>query len=414
MAPIGSTERVEAIDILRGLALFGILAANIRGFAGPAIAYFEPARMWPGFPDRLAQALVETFIQGKFIALFGLLFGVGFAVQLSRAQARGSRFAGIYVRRLLVLAALGLVHGLLIWWGDILLPYALTGFFLFFFRRRRDRTLLVWATLCYLAPLLLMAGFVVAETVRGPFLPHPSEPTAAVLQEIVRIYGDGSWTEITAQRAREAVRHNWGFVVFAFPNLLGLFLFGMLAWRRRVFDPPDDALPRYARIMRICLIVGVAGNATAVIIRWFVRITPMPPTAIGVGVFGLQLLSTPPLSAAYVCAAVLLARRPRWRDRLVPFAAVGRASLSNYLLQSVVATLLFYSYGLGFYGDFGPAALLLPTVLVYSVEPPLSRWWLERYRFGPVEWLWRSATYGRWQPLRRTCDDALAVGRLDG
>jgi uncharacterized protein len=140
----------------------------------------------------------------------------------------------------------------------------------------------------------------------------------------------------------------------------------------------------------------------AVVIRWFVPIKPFPPTSVALGVFTLQQIAVPTLSLAYVCAVILLTRDDGWRSRLAPFGAVGRTALSNYLLQSIVATLLFYSYGLGLYGRFGPAALLVPTVAIYALGVVVSGWWLERYRFGPAEWLWRSLTYRHRQPLRRS------------
>src|SRR5512134_1246588 len=134
LRPVSSSERVETIDILRGLALFGILAANIRGFAGPPSTYFMPHLFWTALHDRIAQAFVDTFIQGKFIAIFAFLFGVGFAVQFDRARTRSARFGRHYSRRLLVLLLLGLVHGVLIWFGGILLIYALAGFLLLLFQ----------------------------------------------------------------------------------------------------------------------------------------------------------------------------------------------------------------------------------------------------------------------------------------
>jgi uncharacterized protein len=197
----------------------------------------QAEELWPLLPDRLAQAAIDVFVQGKFITIFALLFGAGFAVQASRAVARGDRFCRHYTRRLLVLAAIGLLHGLFIWWGDILLPYAAIGFLLFFFRKRSDKTVLIWALVAYLALLVVMIAFVAVQAITGPLFPAPPDPTPRMLQETVRIYGDGSWAAITAQRAREAVAHNWRYFVFFFPNLLGVFLFGMLAWRKRLFEP---------------------------------------------------------------------------------------------------------------------------------------------------------------------------------
>jgi uncharacterized protein len=401
LEPIDADHRVAAIDILRGLALFGIIAANIRGFAGPGAAYFDPRLMWPGFGDRLTQAILETLVQGKFITIFALLFGVGFAVQLSRADERGVSFSARYVRRLTVLAAIGLVHGLFIWWGDILLPYAVTGFALLLFRHRTNRTVLKWAVLGYFWPILLFASLWVAQMIHGEPFSGPAEPTSETLAETVRTYREGTWLAITQVRAREAATLNWAMSLLIAPNLMGLFLFGLLAWRQRVFDPPAVAWPRYRRLLVWGLVIGVVGNAAAVAIRWFVPIKPFPPTSEALAVFTLQQMAVPALSLAYIIAVILLARDDDWRSRLAPFGAVGRTALSNYLLQSILATLLFYSYGLGLYGRYGPTALLAPTVGIYAVGVVVSRWWLARYRFGPAEWVWRSLTYRQRPPFRR-------------
>jgi uncharacterized protein len=401
MGPTPTGERVPTIDILRGLALLGIIAANLRGFAGPAAAYMATSIMWPLPADRLAQAAIDVFVQGKFITIFSFLFGAGFAAQSARAAARGRRFAGPYTRRLLALAVVGLAHGLLIWWGDILLPYAAIGFLLFFFRARKDKTVLIWAIVAYVMPLAMMIGFVAVQAIAGPIIPMPQAPTPESLQEIVRIYRDGGWTAITAQRASEAVGHNWGYFVFFFPNLLGVFLFGMLAWRRKVFEPSQGALGGYRKVMWWGLTIGVLGNAAAAALRWALHIDTMAPTPGMAAIVVIQQAAIPALSAGYVSAVILLVHSPRWRPRLAPFAAVGRTALSNYLFQSIAGTLLFYSYGLGFYGRFGPAVFLIPTMVIYVLEAWLSTWWLGWFRFGPVEWLWRSVTYGAWQPLRR-------------
>jgi uncharacterized protein len=152
--------------------------------------------------------------------------------------------------------------------------------------------------------------------------------------------------------------------------------------------------------MRWGFILGLGGNATATVMRWALAIPSFPPNGLSLVVSVIQYVAVPALSLGYVCAVILACQDPRWRRRLAPFGAVGRAALSNYLLQSIVGTHLFYSYGLGLFGKFGPAALLVPTLLVYAMQPVVSSWWLARFRFGPAEWLWRSLTYGRIQPMR--------------
>ena len=403
-APVAPAERVESIDILRGLALFGILAANLRGFAGPAAAYFMPDRFWPALHDRLAQAFIDTFVQGKFLTIFALLFGVGFAVQFERAY--GGRFGWRFARRMLILLAFGLVHGLLIWFGDILLVYALIGLMLLLFRNRKDKTLLVWAIIGFGVPLFLMGLFFLIVQAGLPVPPMPV-PTATQLAELRATFADGTWMQIQQQRMKDAVAHNWSFFPMMFWHVLALFLLGMLAWRRRLLQPAPESLPRYRRVMAWALAIGVTLSVAATLLRWFFEVPIMPTTPVGMLVTLLVTAGTPALSLGYISLVLVLCSDPAWKARLQRFGAVGRTALSNYLLQSVIGTLLFYSYGLGLFGRLGPALLLPLTVVVFAVQVALSVWWVKRFRFGPVEWLWRSLTYGRVLPLGR--EPAVAV-----
>jgi uncharacterized protein len=400
LTPVSGGERIEIIDIVRGLALFGILAANIRGFAAPAVVYFQPDLYWTGLGDRLAQAFIDTFIQGKFITIFAFLFGVGFAVQLSRAEARGVRLGWTYARRLLLLIGFGLIHGLLIWFGDILLVYGVIGFTLLFFRKRRNGTLVTWAVLGMLVPLLIV-GVVAGAMAAGAEIPMPPKPTSEELAAQTAVFSSGSWGAIQRQRVTDAISLNWGMLPFFGTHVMGIFLLGMLAWRKRFFQPAPESLPRYHRTMLWALSLGVAGNLAATAIRWAFGIGPMdlsPPLFV---VMLIQAVSVPLLSLGYICAVIVVSHSPVWRPRLDRFGAVGRTALSNYLLQAIIGTLIFYSYGLGLFGTMGPALLILPTIAIFALQAMISPWWLERFRFGPAEWLWRTLTYGRLQPFVR-------------
>jgi uncharacterized protein len=400
LAPVAANERVETIDILRGLALFGILAANIRGFAGPALVYFDASRYWTSFHDRLGQAFVDTFIQGKFITLFAFLFGVGFAIQLERSRTREGKFGWTYARRLFILLGFGLIHGLLIWWGDILLVYALTGFLLLLFRKRRDKTLMAWGIASFMFMLVLMAAvFTAAQFGHAPKPPKP--PDAQALQKSTETFAHGTWTQIEAERASDAVKHNWAFTPIFFTHVLALFLAGTLAWRRGLFFPSPESLGKYRRAMWIGFAIGIPGNLAITVLRWKYTIPQMPVSPLPIAVALLSAFCVPALSIGYLCLVILLCQSEAWRARLRRFGAVGRTALTNYLLQSIVGTLLFYSYGLGLFGRFGPAILLVFTVVIYAIQVVISQWWLARYRYGPAEWLWRSATYGRRLPLAR-------------
>lgn len=400
LKPVATGERIELIDIVRGLALFGILAANIRGFAGPAIVYLRPHLYWPALHDRIAQSFVDAFIQGKFITIFAFLFGVGFAVQLDRATERGAKFGGTFSRRLAVLALFGLLHGLLIWFGDILLFYALVGFLLLLFRKRADKTLVVWAVSCImLVPLLGTAAYIAAAN--GFSVPSPPAPEQAELVRLTHVFSDGSWLEIQKQRMSDAVKLNWVLIPAMLWQILGLFLLGMLAWRRRFFTPAPESIPHYRRAMAWGLAIGITGNAGAIALRWIFNPAPFPQSGLSLVCSMMMYLTTPVLSLGYICLAVVLTQDPKWRARLHRFGNVGRMALTNYLLQSILGTLIFYNYGLGLFGTIGPSVLLIVTVVLYGLQLLASTWWLERYRFGPAEWLWRRLTYKSALPMVR-------------
>lgn len=407
MAPVSAGERIELLDILRGAALFGILTANMRALGVPWRLYGHPSLVFPGFADRLVQGLVDVFVSGKFVTLFSFLFGLGFAVQMTRAEARGVRVRSFYPRRLLVLLVFGIVHGALIFWGDILVAYALMGFVLLAFRKRRPSTVLRWAIGLLLAFAILgSVGFVVVQFVRLP----PGNPQKDLLEaaRLMRTIREGGLFD-------EVAENFLSWIAFAPRNLsvllyLPVFLLGLWAWRRGIPQDPEAHAGAIRRACRIALPVGLALNTFAVaedILRAGVR--PRPPDVLFFAASLSRFFGAFILALGYAAGLALLARRERWRRRLRPFASVGRMALTNYLLQSVVCVTFFTATGL--YGKVGPALLLLPTIAVYAGQVWFSNWWMRVFRYGPAEWLWRSLTYGSIGPLRRAPEPALTGAR---
>lgn len=229
MVPASGGQRLEVIDVVRGFALFGILAANMRAFHSPAEVFSLPSAMWNSPWDRVAETTVDTLIGWKFLTIFSVLFGVGFAIQMERAEARGLHFLSCHSRRLAALLALGLFHGVLIWMGDILANYALLGFLLILFRNRKPKTLLYWAGAFQLVLIMLpVLGLVMASM--GVDGPPPPVPDPQSIAESIRINAQGSWSEIQQLRM-----HNWlnlnGGILFTSLWVLPSFLFGMWLWR---------------------------------------------------------------------------------------------------------------------------------------------------------------------------------------
>src|SRR6202166_1250882 len=193
VGPVSLSERIVFIDVLRGTALFGILAANMRAFFAPLDCYDQIGVLYHSRADVLAQAFIDALIQAKFISIFSFLFGMGFAMQMSRAEARGVRFMGFYPRRLLALALFGVIHGMLIWAGDVLLTYALSGAILLLFRNREQKTLLWWAAGLFALPIVASTTFLALYFSRfhRPGM-DPNPPDVNGFYAIIHIYAHGT------------------------------------------------------------------------------------------------------------------------------------------------------------------------------------------------------------------------------
>lgn len=393
LAPVAGSERVELLDILRGFALFGILLVNMQVYSAPIQLWFSEMQWWPGPLDQAAGLFVRFFAQGKFYTLFSILFGLGLTLQMERAEARGVRPAGFVARRLGWLLAIGLVHAFLIWMGDILAVYAVVGLLLIPFRKRALETLAIWIVVLLLLPLLIFAipVFVLGD----PGMQE--EELQAAIESSRAAYASGDLGRIMSQRA-EDVLTVWKFSFFSAPNFLGLFLCGLVLGRTRFFQDLERHLPLVRRSLWPLFALGVSGNLIMVVAT---EIAPAPMSPIAwVGQIGATF-GAPALTMFYLSSIVLLAQRTVWRRRLAPLAAVGRMALTNYLMQSLVCTAIFNGYGwVGLYGKVSTFAGLGLTVVIYMLQIAASRFWLQRFRFGPAEWLWRSLTYRRLQPLR--------------
>lgn len=413
--PLGPTqpeERIPLIDVLRGLALFGIIAANMRGFAGPLASYFQPSLIWKTRLDFWVQAFIDTLIQGKFITIFAFLFGVGFAVQFTRAEQRHGRFVRVYIRRLLALILLGALHQLLFWWGDVLVTYAAGGFALIPFRKRRDKTILIWALSLMLVPIAGGAGFLAYRRLR-PEPPQKVEENKkkageerqkreADMWKTVKVYQTGNYPAIFKERFGELKREIRS-QPFAIGFTMPIFLLGLWVWRRGIFQNPEA----HRSLLKKGLLIGaLAGIPANIAFTWGSHVVAAqqqtgPPTPFMLAGFLLAIFGRPALSMSYACGVGLLFLTETWRRLLMPFAAIGRTALSNYLFQTVACTTIFNGYGGGLFGKVNLAWLLALSVVIYALEAPLSLWWLGRYRFGPVEWIWRSMTYGKAPLIKR-------------
>ncbi len=384
VAAAPSSDRDRSIDALRGLCLLGIAIVNVPwiGLAPvlPDLLWDETRRAALSVVDLVAALFVEGLCEGKFYPQFAALFGFGAAILLARGRA-------IYARRIAVLFAFGVLHSLFGWWGDILLNYALLGALLLVIERLPLRAILGFAVLSLVVTTAVSLRF---DTW---FAPEPrgaeaAREHAAYLASQIAIYRDGDFVSISRHRWDEMLsffsQYNWSYRL----NTVAMGSFGLWLGKSGALGKLT-ASPHHGRIALALLGTGVLANAALM----------LHP--------GFYIAAGNVLAMGYAAGFLWLAKNTAWSSAVLDaLAPVGRTAISAYLGQTVAFTLFFYGYGLAMYGAIGPAAGMGLALVVWTVEVLLARLWLARFALGPVEWLWRSLTYLRVLPVRRTHDAA--------
>ena len=473
--PVASDDRIQALDVVRGVALLGIALMNVEFFNRPIGDLDAGLPLGANGLDYWAGWLVQVFVRGKFWTMFSLLFGMGFAVMLARATVAGRGFLWPYLRRTLALAAFGALHFIAVWTGDILFSYA-TGALLLVIVFAAKPQVLLWlgVVLLLLAaafgmagaaghplpwqPMLgfgipvLLLGAVAYALRRWPvsgwraaglalyllpalamtlgsaaMLGRPPEAEqdrvrlaeartpverkaieagiaqraaqrATHLQDIAdetRLMRGDSYADATAWRAGHFLKMQGQSVGFAI-IVLGLFLLGAWFIRAGVMTDPAAHLRLFRWLAWLGIPLGI-GLSVAGVLLAPTHLRGQNDAAFQVAM-GLGLLGSLAASLGYI-GAIVLGLHGRLRRWLALLAPAGRMALTNYIAQSVIGTWVFYGYGLGHWG-MPRAQQLLYVVLVFALQVLASRWWLARFRYGPLEWLWRWATYGRPPAMR--------------
>lgn len=398
--PIARAERVRELDVLRGFALCGVLVVNMEAFSG--FAFMAPpalAALPHSGRDPQLQYLLGWLAIAKFYSLFSFLFGLGFAVFMERASERVGDAAKLFRRRLTGLLAIGIVHGVFVWFGDILHVYALLGFALLLFRHAKARTILRWALGFLFFPIVFYVVYVAlarAGAVVGP----PSGPPPDDILRALDAFARGTYAEAVRANALFLVAGTLirRFAQFQIPRILGMFLLGLYVYRVGLRSVLADRV-RLLRIFSWGLAIGLPTAA-------FAAAHPMAgflpePTMDGLARTTAESIGTLTLSLGYGAGIVLLATTDGLRRLVAPFEPLGRTALSNYLLQSVVCVSIFYGAGLGWFLKTSLSTCLILAVVILAAQMALSAGWLRHFRYGPAEWLWRTFTYRFLQSLRR-------------
>lgn len=399
--PVDPRRRIEAVDMVRGFALFGVLLVNMFNFGAYSIIWNTPG-------DEIAFSVMRFFFETKSWRLFSFLFGFGFALQLIRAEEHGSRFLPVYLRRLLILFVIGVGHAM-IYDGDILMQYAQLGLLLILFRKVPPRLLLV-LSVCLLAvfPIGRAATSLLEPTQTAAVADYPVRLEAATARmeenRETHVYAIGSIREVMADNA---------YVENPFTGLLGpessiakfaMFLIGLYVGRRKIFHD----IPKHMQLIRRVFWWGVPIGLVSMTAERILNVTT------GYTVFRDQQAALLPqltgdilftygstlLALGYAAGITLLAQHHRGRLLLSPLGAAGRLALTVYVSASIMFSTLFYGFAFGNVFWLGPAAVTGYAVLFFALQIAFCVWWTNRFRFGPMEWLWRALTYLKFQPMR--------------
>jgi uncharacterized protein len=392
MEPVAPRERWLVLDVLRGFALFGVLLGNLYNlYTGRWLTYVgvRPHIEATGI-DSAAQWFMQLVVESRAQTLLTFLFGLGFAMQLLRADARGEPVLGLYVRRLVVLFAIGALHVILLWWGDVTWGYAIAGFALLPMRRASQRTLVMFAIACLVANVASHAipdsWFALDDRIFGDLC----FPRLNAAMDAVAYHGSDHVALAHAQIDQGVMWTLMGSGAYML-WLVGRFAIGYVAGRARVFE--RDGVDHVALFRRLAIGCGAITACTlAVAILRRTDALP-PPTSQWLhssyeAVDELGLLA----QTAFYVACVALLLRTRWRRVLAIVAPVGRMPLTTYISQSVICTGLFYGWGLH-WSMPGDAATLGLAAIIFAVQIALAHVWLRAFRFGPLEWVWRALVY---------------------
>ncbi|SHG03757.1 DUF418 domain-containing protein [Pedobacter caeni] len=386
--PANAGQRIHEIDIIRGMALWGILIVNMALFSFPAL-HMDQSDFWHGNLDQWTIKLIHFFGEGKFISVFSFLFGLGFSIFMKRAEMKTDSPKKLFSRRLFILLLIGLLHGYFIWYGDVLLFYSVLGFMLMFFWNSTPQRLLTWAFYLLIIPVSI---FIVGGLIFGSSF--FAEDPGVLLQKkemawnAIAVYQKGDLSGIFQQNLLDLRDTRLGYLSIA-PQIFAMFLLGAYAGVRKIFDNLKEHESLIRNVQVGALIIGLPiGIASTLYLN-----APTNSLSFNLMQVAGTYIAGPTIGIFYICSIILLLRKETWKIILKPFTAVGKMAATNYLLQSLICLFLFSGFGFALYSKVSPFYTFLISIAIIGFQILLSNLWLKHFKYGPVEWIWRYLTY---------------------
>jgi len=401
LSPTPPSERIQELDLLRGFAILGMFYVHMTGLPWD---WAVEAQGQSGLDKLLSQSRYLLF-STKAFSLFSILFGFGFALQMQRAEIRNSPFLPVYLRRMLGLFIIGNVTWLLGIPNDVLILYAMFAILLVPLRNSKSGTI-------FLAGGLFASVYIVTDTVTSvpEYFGHlkwvvdlsTDDFTDAQRARALTIYSEGSLPVFLAYRFERLVAWwtDWRHYLWEF-EIGGLMLFGMYVARKGWLHDIPGHVAKFRRAMWWGLGLGLLLTALGGLSLYMRNNETISPALWLLGNLAYYPFGSWLLVCGYAGALVLASQVRSWWPMLYPLAAIGRMALTNFILTYVPYSFIVYGWGLGLWGQATPSQMILVWLVQLPVQAAFSVWWLSRFRFGPVEWLWRCFTYGSVQALRR-------------
>ncbi len=402
ISPTILSERIHSIDLLRGIAVLGILIMNIQNFSMPGSAYINPTAYGDlSGINKWVWILSHVLASGKFMSIFSILFGAGMLLFTERAKAKDNKAGNLHFRRMFWLLIFGLMHAHLIWSGDILVAYALCGMFIYFFRNMKAKTLIILSAAFFMIPILLnlFSGSSIEYWPEESYEQNMQSwlPSVDLINTEVSNMS-GSYSQQMESRIPSAIfMQTFYFVWLTFWRVTSMMLLGMALMKLKILSS-EKSNKFYLRMLTIGFIFGFAIIALGVYQnfdhQWSMEYSMF---------FGNQFnyIGSLGIALAYIALVMLISKSNRFLNFKKTFSSVGKMAFTNYILMSVLGIFIFYGNGLGFYGQVDRQHQILIVFGIWMVLLILSPAWLRKFRYGPLEWMWRNLTYWKIQNIKK-------------
>lgn len=401
-APVAQKERILALDVLRGFAILGILVMNIQSFSMPGSAYLNPMSYGDmNGVNKWVWILSHVFADQKFMSIFSVLFGAGVMLITESAESKTGKSAGLHYRRTFWLLLIGLAHAHLIWYGDILVAYALCGFWVYLLRKIKPRTQLIMGILLIAVHTVLYMGVGASLKYAPPEAKTDAleswMPSEEQIDQYIAVY-IGPFSDQLIARSEEAMfMETFVFLMIFLWRVGGLMLIGMAFYKWGILQAKRST-SFYVRGMAIGLLVGLPIIIIGLVKNYQAGWTMEYSMFIG---SQFNYWGSLFIAFAWICLIMLLSKANFMEGLKERLAAVGQMALTNYLTQSIICTIIFYGHGLGYFAQIDRVGQVIVVLGVWALQLIWSPIWLKKYKFGPFEWLWRSLSYWKKQPMMK-------------